>query len=92
MSDAKLKEIHDDVKEIRKIQTNMTGVLSKNTAIVEYTVKRTDELQEMVMDIKEKDLPPLKSHVERIRGGATLLFLVSTFTGLIYTIFRLSSS
>jgi hypothetical protein len=64
-------------------------ILEKNTAALEYHIKRTDILETSLSDFKD-DLKPVEKHVAYMQGAAKLIAILSLCVGLIIGIVNLS--
>jgi septation ring formation regulator EzrA len=95
----KIDKIIDDVQELKitaaKQEVNHSAtnaILERITASVEYHIKRTDKLEELVnevrkeatsnnTDLKEditKELKPIKTHITFVKGALWSLGILST--------------
>lgn len=78
---AKVEKISEDVAELKIGQ----AVMQED---VKHHIKRSDMLEELLIDVKEKDIEPLKKDMNQIHGIVKFILAVATVIGVLFPIFR----
>ena len=87
----RLERIDEDHKEFAKETSrnlvNIEKVLVVQEQNLKTHIKRSDKLEELVGMIKEKDIKPLRRHVQMMEGGLKVIgfsgILVSIVVGIV---------
>lgn len=89
MSDDLLNKIYDKVDKI----SEDVSVLKVTSAVHEQTlkthIKRSDTLEKMYLDMKEKDIEPMKEDISKFKGILVFLTSASSVLGLIFGLLKL---
>lgn len=90
-----LKKIHqmnekmnDHAKDTDKRLDNIEKVLLAQEINLKEHMKRSDNLEEMVKIIQEKELKPLSKHVSMVEGGLKLIGILGIIATIIGTIVK----
>jgi hypothetical protein len=84
------EKMHEHAKDTDKRLDNIEKVLLAQEINLKEHMKRSDNLEEMVKIIQEKELKPLSKHVSMVEGALKLvgiLGIVATIIGTIVKIF-----
>lgn len=88
MSEDILNKIYDKVDKI----SEDVGMLKVTSAIHEETlkhhVKRSDTLEAMYTDMKEKDIEPIKADINKFKGVFVFLSGASAVVSLVFAILK----
>lgn len=89
MSDDLLQKIYSKVEKI----SDDVGELKINSALHEETLqthmKRSDTLEAMYTDMKEKDIEPIKADINKFKGVLIFVTYVSSGLGIIVGLLKL---
>lgn len=81
--EAVITSIENKMESIEGKLSSIDVVLQKNTDSLSEHMKRSDNLESLVMTIQEKDLKPLQRHVHYVEGVFKFLGLIALLVGLI---------
>lgn len=72
------------VTNVSEIQKHMAVYNSELTRHIEGTIQNRDAIKDL-----NKEIQPLKTHVDRVDGALRLLGIISIVVGIVFTISRL---
>jgi hypothetical protein len=88
MSEDMLNKIYNKVEKI----SDDVGALKVTSAIHEETlqthIKRSDTLEKMYLDMKEKDIEPIKTDINQFKGVFKFLTGISAVGGFIFGLLK----
>lgn len=88
MSDHILNKIFDKMDNMSKdIESIKIEQIEMKTDI-KYHIKRTDMLEDLYKDMREKDIEPMKANINQAKGIFKLIGYISGLAGLITLIMK----
>lgn len=83
----KLEKIETQISKNHEIVDGRLNTIEKVQAVQEANLKehmrRSDNLEAIVSDMKEKDVKPVKKHVAMVEGGLKLLGILGLLVSII---------
>jgi hypothetical protein len=76
MSDERLKRIEDRLERLDENVSDIAVIMARNTASLELHMKRSDALEEYVKQVEERDLEPIKRHVNQVTWAVKGIFWI----------------
>jgi len=73
----KLDSLDQKLESVDTHLGNIAITLEKNTVSLTEHMRRSDHLETLVNEIRDKEIKPLTKHVHMVQGGLKLLGLVS---------------
>lgn len=78
--------------KIDRIENSIKSIdltLAKQQVLLDEHIKRSNMLQEMYTDIKEKDIEPLKIDLGKIKGAYQLLIGLGVIATIVLTLMKI---
>lgn len=88
MSDEILKSIHEKVDKIADDMVDIKITQAKQQVSLDEHIKRSNMLEELFLDMKEKDIEPIQENINQLRGAYKLVVFGVSLLSVIFGILK----
>lgn len=88
MSDELLNKIYDRVEKMSEDVVSIKVTQAVMEQDVKHHVRRSDMLEDMYTDLKEKDIDPIKADIHRFKGILQFIAYITGASGIIFGVFK----
>jgi len=83
------KTQEENHKEVDTRLDNIEKILVVQEANLQIHMKRSDNLEKLVQTLQEKDIQPLRKHVNMVEGALKFIGLFGLAVGIFVSLFKL---